>query len=32
MKPVQTDWFWFGSVQFFKIKTGSNRSGSVFPV
>jgi hypothetical protein len=29
-KPVQTDRFWFGSVRFFREKTGSNRFGSVF--
>jgi hypothetical protein len=23
LKPVQTDWSWFGSVRFFRIKTGS---------
>jgi hypothetical protein len=31
-KPVQTDRFRFGSVRFFREKTGSNRFGSVFPV
>jgi len=29
-KPVQTDRFRFGSVRFFREKTGSNRFGSVF--
>jgi len=29
-KPVQTDWFRFGSVQFFRTKTSSNQFGSVF--
>jgi hypothetical protein len=29
-KPGQTDWFRFGSVWFFREKTGSNRFGSVF--
>ena len=29
-KPVQTDRFRFGSVWFFRTKTGSNRFGSVF--
>jgi hypothetical protein len=29
-KPVQTDRFRFGSVRFFRTKTGSNRFGSVF--
>jgi len=29
-KPVQTDRFRFGSVRFFRIKTGSNRFASVF--
>jgi len=31
-KPGQTDQFRFGSVLFFRAKTGSNRFGSVFPV
>jgi len=31
-KPGQTDRFRFGSVRFFRAKTGSNRFGSVFPV
>jgi hypothetical protein len=31
-KPVQTDRFRFGSVQFFRTKTGSNWFGSVFSV
>jgi len=31
-KPVQTDRFRFGSVRFFREKTGSNRFGSVFSV
>jgi hypothetical protein len=31
-KPVQTDRFRFGSVRFFREKTGSNRFGSVFLV
>jgi hypothetical protein len=31
-KLGQTDRFRFGSVQFFRAKTGSNRFGSVFPV
>ena len=29
-KPVQANWFRFGSVRFFRTKTGSNRFGSVF--
>jgi len=29
-KPDQTNRFWFGSVRFFRAKTGSNRFGSVF--
>ena len=29
-KPVQTDRFRFGSVQFFRTKTSSNQFGSVF--
>jgi len=32
LKPGQTDWFRFGSVRFFREKTGLNRFGSVFPV
>jgi hypothetical protein len=31
-KPGQTDRFRFGSVRFFRAKTGSNRFGSVFSV
>jgi hypothetical protein len=31
-KPGQTDRFRFGSVWFFRAKTGSNRFGSAFPV
>ena len=31
-RPVQTDRFRFGSVRFFREKTGSNRFSSVFPV
>ena len=31
-KPGRTDRFWFGSVRFFRAKTGSNRFGSVFSV
>jgi hypothetical protein len=31
-KPGQTDRFRFGSVWFFRAKTGSNRFDSVFPV
>jgi hypothetical protein len=31
-KPGQTDRFQFGSVWFFRVKTGSNQFGSVFPV
>ena len=31
-KPVQTNRFWFGSVRFFREKTGSNRFGWVFSV
>jgi len=31
-KPVQTDRFRFGSVRFFRAKTGSNWFGSVFSV
>jgi len=31
-KSWQTDQFWFGSVRFFKAKTGSNQCGLVFSV
>jgi hypothetical protein len=31
-KSGQTDWFQFGSVRFFRAKTGSSRFGSVFLV
>jgi hypothetical protein len=32
LKPVQTDRFGFGSIQFFRTKTGWNRFGSFFPI
>ena len=31
-KPGQTNWFRFGSIQFFREKTGSKWFGSVFPI
>ena len=31
-KPGQTNWFPFGSIQFFREKTGSKWFGSVFPI